>query len=387
MIKLAIQSLVRRPARTTLSIVAVGIAIAVLTGLSSIAELYTRTLHAELNQMGLHLMVVPMGCPYESAATVLKGGTLETTLPMEVLEQVKKDPAVEVASAVLTVTVPRPREQRLDTWVGISEESLQVRPWWETSSGRNWFHATNGVILGAETAVIEAREVGDKLYEPVSKSLLVVEGVLKRSGTADDNQFFVSMQTAQQLLGKPGRITAVVVRLKDPHLILEAQRRLQEIPGAQVVTMTEMMGAFLNMLGAVKLLINAITWIALVIGGLCLFNTLLASVIDRLNEFATMRAIGAAPSHIYRLIASEAVIQAMLGLVIGIVAASLLGQFAVEAIRHQMPLLPMQSFTGLTNSSLLQGFLGAGLTGLVSSLYPAWHGCRISPAQALKADL
>lgn len=387
MFKLALHNLLGRPARTTLSIVAVGIAISVLTGLSSIAELYTQTLHVELNRMGLHLMVVPMGCPYESAATVLKGGSLETTMPLEVVDLVKKDPATEVASPLLTVTVPRPDEQRVDTWVGITEDALKLRPWWGVISGQKWFTRTNGVILGAETALIETREPGDKLLEPVSKSSLLVEGVLKRSGTADDNQFFVSLQTAQQLLGQPGRITAVAVRLKDPYLLLEAQKRFQEIPGAQVVTMTEIMGAFLNMLGGVKLLVNAITSIALVIGGLSLFNTLLASVIDRLNEFATLRAIGAGPSHIYALIASEAIIQAMLGFVLGVVAASLLGQYAVEAIRQQMPLLPSQSFTGLTRSSLLQGFFSAGFIGLLSAIYPAWHGCKIAPAQALKAEL
>ena len=66
---------------------------------------------------------------------------------------------------------------------------------------------------------------------------------------------------------QPGRLTAVAIRLRDPGLLAQAAPRLQEIRGAQVVTLTEMMGTFLNLVGAVRTLIMAIAIVALGISG------------------------------------------------------------------------------------------------------------------------
>jgi hypothetical protein len=74
-----------------------------------------------------------------------------------------------------------------------------------------------------------------------------VAGVLERSGTSDDNLFFVPLNTAQRMFQQPERLTAIAIRLRDPALLQAAAQRLQRIPGAQVVTLTEMMGTFLSL--------------------------------------------------------------------------------------------------------------------------------------------
>src|SRR5258708_7017413 len=104
------------------------------------------------------------------------------------------------------------------------------------------------------------------------------------------------------------RLTAVAIRLRDPAQLREASKRLQQIPGAQVVTLTEMMGTFLNLVGAVRTLLFSIALVAVTVSVLSVFNTLLAAVVERSSELSVMRAIGASRLQVLGLITTEALL-------------------------------------------------------------------------------
>ena len=80
--------------------------------------------------------------------------------------------------------------------------------------------------------------------------------------------------------------------MKDPALLRAASERLQRIPGAQVVTLTEMMGTFLNLIGAVRTMLRAIALLAIAISGLSVLNTLLAAVLERADPRDALVADG-----------------------------------------------------------------------------------------------
>src|SRR5207237_9968045 len=140
---------------------------------------------------------------------------------------------------------------------------------------------------------------------PEARRSLRVAGVLARSGTSDDSLFFVPLATAQRMFQQQGRLTAIAIRLRDPSLQREASQRLQQIPGAQVVTLTEMMGTFLNLVGSVRILLQAISLLALAVSALGVFNTMFAAVLERRDELAMMRAVGASSSQVFQLVTFE----------------------------------------------------------------------------------
>src|SRR5438874_1378582 len=137
------------------------------------------------------MMLVPLGCPYDGAARVLKNSSLETELPEAALVAARGDPAVAVAAPLLIAAVPHRNDKRTDIWVGIDETALLLKPWWKVKSGSRWFEKTNEVILGADAAAVEMRSPGDKLFSPEANCEFRVAGVLNRSGTSDDSAFFV----------------------------------------------------------------------------------------------------------------------------------------------------------------------------------------------------
>jgi len=386
MLTLALRNLWRRPLRNALALAGLAAAVAVLASLSAFGTGYRRALGTELDRMGMQLMLVPLGCPYDAAARVLKGNTLENSLPESALEAVRRDPAVAVAAPLLIAALPRPAEARTDMWMGIDTSVLALKPWWRAQSGAGWFARSNSVLLGSEAAAIELRAPGDKLHSPEANTTLVVSGVLERSGTSDDSLFFVPLPTAQAMFGQTGRLSAIAVRLRDPESLSETSKRLQQIPGAQVVTMTEMMGTFLNLVGGVRALLLAVSAIALTVGSLGVFSTLLAAVVERTSELALFRALGASRSQVFAVLALEALVLTAGAATVGLALAAVSGRFIESTVKFFVPLPPTETLFALTPAALAESFaLGVGI-GLLAVLYPAWRASRVQPARALLVE-
>jgi putative ABC transport system permease protein len=395
MLLLAYRNLVNRPLRSALTIVGLAFAVAVLACLSAFGHGYRRGLQTELDRMGLQLMLVPLGCPYDAAARVLKGKSLENSLPESALQEARRDPAVAVAAPLLMAVLPPSHTRdaglasapgRADMWVGLDESAVALKPWWRVSVGEKWFSHDDSVILGCSAAEVEMRSPGDLLYSPETHQQLHVVGVLERSGTSDDSLFFVPLRTAQRMFNQPGRLTAIAIRLRDPALLRAASERLQRIPGAQVVTLTEMMGTFLNLVGAVRTLMLSLALVAIAISVLGVFNTLLAAVIERTDELSVLRAIGASRFQIVGLITIEGLMMTGAGSIAGIVLALLAGRGIEALAKTFVPLAPTEALLSLTGPILVECVAVGVVVGLVAGLYPAWRASRLQPAQALKAE-
>lgn len=383
MMVFVVRSLTRRRFRTCLTVAGVAVAIGCLACLLAFGEGYRNGLRREIDGMGVQMMLVPLGCPYDAAARVLKGKSLDVSLPSSALDTAIRDPAVAYAAPLLMATLPRPSEGRTDCWVGIDESIRLLRPWWKLSPGSRWFSSPDGVILGAEAAATELRNVGDTLFSPETGRKFRVCGILERSGTADDSLFFVPLSTAQAMFHQPDRLTAVAIRLRDPVLVSGAAERLQSTPGAQVVTLTEMMGTFLNLVGAVRTLVLAVAVLAVTISALTVFNTMLASVLERTGELGILRAVGASRLQVFGLLTMESLCLTLPGSLAGIGLAFAAGRPMESIVRHFVTLAPEGSLMALSPAVIVQCLLiGLGV-GMFAGLYPAWQASRLSPASAL----
>lgn len=383
MLKLAWRDLLRRPGRHGLAVAGIAIAMAVLAALSAFGSGYRQALGTELERMGMQMMLVPLGCPYDAAARVLKGNTLEASLPESALAWVQRDPDVAVAAPMLIAAVPPEHSARADVWVGLDESARSLKPWWRTRQGSSWFAGPAEVILGSEAAEVEMRTPGDRLFSPETGASFRVAGVLERSGTTDDTLFFVPLTTAQRMFHQEGRLTAVAIRLRDPAMLPQVSERLQRIPGAQVVTMTEMMGTFLNLVGAVRALSRAVGVIALTVSVLTVLNTLLAAVTERSGELAVLRALGASRRQVFSLLALESILLTATGSFLGLAFVGVGGGWFEQLGRRFVPFAPHESWLVLTPALAMRCLVLGGLLGALASLYPAWRASQTEPARAL----
>lgn len=386
MLRFAFSNLTRRPLRTGLTLFGLSLSVASLTCLLACGTGYRTSLNRQLDHMGMQLMVVPLGCPYDAAARVLKGRALDVTLPGDALQAVRRDADVAIAAPVYTAALPQPAEGRTDLWVGIDDSTPALKPWWRLTPGSRWFPGGHSVILGAEAAETEMRRPGDRFYSPETDTALTVCGTLERSGTSDDSLFFVPLATAQEMFHARNRLTAIAVRLRNPANPGPAAARLQGIKGAQVVTLTEMTGTFLNLTGAAQTLVLAICLVALTISALGIFNTMMAAVLERTPEMGILRAVGFSRGAVFSLMGTEALILSLAGGLLGILLSAVLGPGIASLVRTFLPLAPDTGLFRLTTPTVAACGALTLVVGLAAGLYPAWQASRISPATALRME-
>ncbi len=377
---LVVRGLVGRPVRLGLTLLGVAMAVAVWASLEAFGDAYRSGMRAELDRAGIQMMLVPLGCPYDAAARVLKGRTLETSLPWSAVEAARRDPAVAEAAPFLMASVDRPSERRTDLWAGLDESGRRLKPWWKVAKGAEWFPDTNSVILGSEVAATELRSAGDAFYSPGLGATFRVAGVLERSGTSDDSLAFIPLERAMSLVSTNRHVTAVAIRLRDPMLSTETAARLQQIPGAQVVTLTEMMGTFLNLVSTVRTLLSAISLLAIATGLLGVLNTMATSVAERAPELCLFRAIGALPRQLFALVAMESVAVCTLGAVAGLAFAVLGAPWIGWVVQGWVPMAPEGLVPRPSVVLCLRDVAISAVSGLVVSLWPAWRASRLPPA-------
>jgi putative ABC transport system permease protein len=336
--------------------------------------------------MGAHLLVVPVGCPYEAASLILKGGQVANTLPAAALGEIRAQPEVGVAAPLFMAAIPRPEEGRTDVWCGIDAEMRRLRSYWRLSPGSRLPSAPGEVLMGAEAAATEQRAPGDLFFSEKTEREFRVAGVLERTGTGDDGFFFLLLPTAQRMFGKTGQLTAVAVRLKDPTRITAVARRLGRIRGAEVVTVSELMGTMLNLVGAARFLLLCIVLIAITIAALGVLNTMSAAVLERTAEIGVLRALGASRADVFSAVWTEGALLALLGGILGIGGALVAGQIIEAALRRVLPLVPGGSVLAPDGSLMLTCLAFVGLVGALAGLYPALRAASLSPTAAIRSE-
>src|SRR5512141_1338192 len=86
--------------RTAIASAGVAIAIASFSCLISFHRGYQRGIHADLDRLGAHILLVPKGCPYDAASMALHGASWPCYLKQAYLQQVLSVPGVGSAAPV-----------------------------------------------------------------------------------------------------------------------------------------------------------------------------------------------------------------------------------------------------------------------------------------------
>ncbi len=127
---------------------------------------------------------------------------------------------------------------------------------------------------------------------------------------------------------------------------------------------------------------QAVTWVALVIGGLGVFGIGLAGVRERGKEFGLRRALGASKLIVF----AGVILQSLMEILLAAAVAIPLSAITVELFARKLVLssLPLPPVTSLPVSSALRGLIAAFAVGLIAALLPAIRAARASVVQALR---
>jgi putative ABC transport system permease protein len=126
-----------------------------------------------------------------------------------------------------------------------------------------------------------------------------------------------------------------------------------------------------------NIILGCIAGISLLVGGIGIMNTMLASVAERTREIGIRRAIGAGQNHIVVQFLCEAIVLTTAGGCIGIIFGAGSAIIISRAAGWK---------TILTVWSVLASVIMGSAVGLVSGLYPAVKAARLEPVRALRHE-
>jgi putative ABC transport system permease protein len=223
--------------------------------------------------------------------------------------------------------------------------------------------------------------------EENSKSF-VVSAIMEPTGNPTiDNAVVFNRISGNALLEKAGRYDALLVAAQSGEHVEVVEQEIRKLYGNNIgiTTATAILETIQEFTSGFTSFILSIALVALLVGGVGIITTLYTSVMERIREIGTMKAIGAQNSFILSLFLSEAVMIGMFGATLGLLLGIAGGYVLIAGIAGQDPgsagLTPVFLPTDLASVWVLS----VGLSVLAGS-YPAWKASRMPPIMALRRE-
>ncbi len=235
------------------------------------------------------------------------------------------------------------------------------------------------LLLGRSAADDLDKHVGDSFRIGVTTYRIV--GIYETGEPFEDGAAVVLLEDAQQVANKPHQVNAFLLKLRpeadQDQLRARIERRFDDLTVSRSADFADQQ----DMLKYVSVFTWVVSFVAVLIGGVGVMNTMLMSVFERTREIGVLRAVGWRPGRVLRMILGESFVLSLIGGGLGILLG-LLGMRGLESTPAY------GTFISVTLSPLLLaqgGAVALGL-GLIGGGLPAWRASRLQPAEAMRYE-
>ncbi|MGZ8734870.1 MAG: FtsX-like permease family protein, partial [Acidimicrobiia bacterium] len=206
-------------------------------------------------------------------------------------------------------------------------------------------------------------------------------GVGQQEGLSD---YFVSLDTFTE--NYPEQFDAQVYATLRPGVSLEAGKKamdrvVEPYANAEVEDQAEFKAKQQQSIDQFVNLIYALLFLAVIIAGIGIANTLALSIVERTREIGLLRAVGMTRSQLKSTIRWEAVIIAMLGTVLGLVIGLVFGWAIVQALSDQ----GINKFAP-PGAQLIVIVLIAALLAVLFAYFPARRAAKLDVLRAISTE-
>ena len=256
--------------------------------------------------------------------------------------------------------------------------------------------AANVAVLGSQAYQTLFSGVGTN---PIGQTIEIggipftVVGVAASQGASgfsnQDDAIAIPYTTAMNLFSGGNTVNEILVAAKSPDVMdraqLEIESTLRAMHGLapsqsddfQIVNQATILNALSGVSRILTLLLDGISAISLLVGGIGIMNIMLVSVTERTREIGIRKAIGATPRVISAQFLTEATMLSVAGAMAGLILAGI-GTAIMSKITGDGNLFsPVAAVASL-------GFSIA--VGLIFGVYPARKAARLKPIDALRFE-
>ena len=263
-----------------------------------------------------------------------------------------------------------------------------------------------GIILGKELARLLMANPGDELYviSPSSGSLTPIGGRLPHmkkfrveglfdSGMYDyDTSFaYVSLESAQQLLGLKESVNGIEVKVNDIYGVHRVSEAILKTlgPGYWTQDWMEMNKNFFSALKLEKTVMFIILVLIILVAAFNIISTLMMMVLDKTKEIAILKSMGARGKMIMRIFMLDGLIIGLVGTVLGLMGG---GVLCYLLTRYEFVKLPSDVYyistlpvrVQLLDVTLIA--LSAVAISFLATLYPSYQASKLDPAAAIRYE-
>ena len=257
------------------------------------------------------------------------------------------------------------------------KEEFLLKKWWSVD-GRPP-RGDRELVAGAAAAKALGLRPGDSV--DVDGRDFTVTGVLRPTGSQDDDLLIADLATAQTLLGRPGKVSLVEIAALCSNCPVEeiVAQVGGVLPGTRVTALQDKVKNRMHAIDQFRAFSWIVAGVIVVIEALVVLVTMMGSVNARTREIGIFRALGFRRRHVTGLILIEAAAASLL--------AGVLGYLAGMGVSYALlPLLGAQGVAVQWAPALAGGAVGlAVVIGALASLYPALRASRLDPTVALRA--
>jgi putative ABC transport system permease protein len=384
--KYILRNMWRRKARTFLTVFGIVVGIFALTVLGGLSARLTQQVRGARSWFTNSISVIPSG-------GTLFGGGGEHFFDLSTVNEVLAVPGVKDAVPGIGVTLNQSQGFSFgapDLIIGLGLKGAgDLLKQLSLSGGRLLQPGDKGkALLGS----VIAEKLGAKVGGPVVMRGVPFEvvGILKPTLSAPDNFAFVPYDDALAIFLKvnpffqqQNKITSVIYTTWDKGVDPEAlgAKISSRVQGVSVITPSKAE----QQISQFSLIFNAIlfgiAFIALVVGGLSIINTMVMSVSERTREIGLKKAIGAETNSIL----SEYLLEsATIGLVGGLIGTGL-GLIVIVLLNHATSSKQVTVFA-ITLMVVIGPIIFATVLGTLAGVFPALRASRLRPVESLKEE-
>ena len=378
---IAFASLNRRKGRFAFLLVALTLGVGTVIALVSLSTAMRAAVSDELDRFGANIIVTPRSQSISLAYGGLDVGDIAVdsrALSSEDAGRIRTIPNSRNISTVApklvgTVEIDNTRV----VLVGVDfRQERRVKGWW-TIDGQ-FAATTDDVMLGADASRMLQKGTGDTLM--IGDRPRRVTAVVGPTGSVDDQSVFADLGVVQLRLNLPDAVSFIEVSALCRECPIEdivAQIGVV-LPHARVAPIRQAVAARERAVLQFTRFAYAVSLVVLLVGGLVVMTTMMASVTERTQEIGILRAVGFRRTQVARVILLEAlgvtVVGGLLGWLAGTAAARALGPVLAE-LTTPVPADGRLLFVAIALAVLL----GTG-----GGIYPALRAARMDPSQALR---